>query len=135
MSKNVTRRVVLRGTAIAVAGAALAAPAAMAATRAAMPMDHTGMDHTGHGSHGPQPFDEVYQGRRIVGAPATGGHEAHHGGFAVTIDGKELHVMRNADGTWISVINHYQTFADPLALTRAAVDKLQGAELVPITTA
>ncbi|GAA3063751.1 hypothetical protein GCM10020000_54010 [Streptomyces olivoverticillatus] len=70
-----------------------------------------------------------------MGQPAMGGHMAHHGGFAVTIDGKELHVMQNADGTWISVVNHYQTFADPLALTRAAVDKLRGAALVPIATA
>ncbi len=113
----------------------------MAAARpAASPMDHSamdhaGMDHSGHGSHGPQPFDEVYQGRRIVGRAVTSGHEAHHGGFAVTIDGKELHVMQNADGTWISVVNHYQTFAEPLSLTRAAVDKLRGAVLVPIATA
>ncbi len=39
--------------------------------------------------------------------------------------------MRNADGTWISVINHYETFADPKLLARAAVRDLQGAALVP----
>lgn len=44
-------------------------------------------------------------------------------------------MMRNADGTWISVVNHYQTFATPRALARAAVNDLQGATLVPIVTA
>ncbi|MFI9200305.1 tyrosinase cofactor [Streptomyces sp. NPDC053048] len=132
MPKTVSRRFVLRGTAVAVAGAALAGTAAVAATAEPGPKP---TDHSGHGGHGPQAFDETYKGRRIVGKPATGGHEAHHGGFAVTVDGKELHVMQNADGSWISVVNHYQTFSDPLALTRAAVDKLQGATLVPIAIA
>ncbi|MCD9141687.1 apotyrosinase chaperone MelC1 [Streptomyces albireticuli] len=131
MSSNVTRRLVLRGTAVAVAGAALAAPTAMAATRTATAAM---TDHSGHGGHsGPAAFDEVYQGRRIVGKPATGEHAAH-GGFTASIDGKELHLMQNADGTWISVVNHYETFATPLAVTRAAVDKLRGATLVPIAT-
>ncbi|CAM5542855.1 apotyrosinase chaperone MelC1 [Streptomyces abikoensis] len=129
MSSNVSRRVVLRGTAAAAAGVALLATGARAA-------DHSGhaTDHTGHGGHGtgPAAFDEVYKGRRITGKPVTSGHEAHHGGFAVTIDGKELHVMQNADGSWISVINHYQVFDEPLSLTRAAVDALRGATLVPI---
>ncbi|MFF7729768.1 tyrosinase cofactor [Streptomyces sp. NPDC008001] len=129
MSSNVSRRVVLRGTAAAAAGVALVATGARAADHSGHTMDHTG--HEGHGS-GPMPFDEVYQGRHIVGQPATSGHEAHHGGFAVTIDGKELHVMQNADGSWISVVNHYQTFDQPLALTRAAVEKLRGAVLTPI---
>lgn len=48
------------------------------------------------------------------------------------IDGEPLHMMRNADGTWISVVNHYQTFSTPRALARAAVNELQGAALVPI---
>ena len=127
---NVSRRSMLRGTAGAVAGAALVvAPSAWAATGPGN-MDHTG--HDGHGmGHGPAPFDEVYQGRHITGRPAEGRH-AMHGGYAVTIDGKELHVMQNADGTWISVVSHYQPMPDPHAVTRAAVDKLHGATLVPI---
>ncbi|MCX4529713.1 MULTISPECIES: tyrosinase family oxidase copper chaperone [unclassified Streptomyces] len=80
--------------------------------------------------------DEVYQGRRIQISVATGGghHGGHHGGAGlptVRIDGRELHVMRNADGTWISVVNHYETFADPTSLARAAVRELQGAQLAP----
>ncbi|MGO4457011.1 tyrosinase cofactor [Streptomyces sp. M-16] len=80
--------------------------------------------------------DEVYQGRRIQIAPGTGG--GHHGGHhspglpTVRIDGRELHVMQNADGTWISVVNHYETFADPTSLARAAVRELQGSQLAPM---
>lgn len=86
----------------------------------------------------PASFDEVYQGRRIKGGPSHGGdhHGGHHGGgYSVTIDGREPHVMRNADGTWISVINHYEPVATPRALARAAVRELQGAPLVPLTLA
>ncbi len=85
----------------------------------------------------PASFDEVFQGRRIQGASshAGGHHHGHGGGYRVHIDGEELHVMRNADGTWISVVNHYETFATPLAVARAAVAELQGADLVPLATA
>ncbi|GGU70281.1 tyrosinase co-factor MelC1 [Streptomyces cavourensis] len=89
----------------------------------------TGHEHPdGHG--GPQPFSETFQGRRIEGATSHG--DAHHGGYAVRIDGEELHVMRNADSTWVSVINHYETFTTPRAVARAAVIELQGARLVPL---
>ncbi|MFP3989574.1 tyrosinase cofactor [Streptomyces sp. E11-3] len=82
----------------------------------------------------PGSFDEVYQGRRIQGAPSHhGSHGSHHGGYTVHIDGEELHVMRNTDGTWISVINHYEPRATPLGLARAAVVDLQGASLVPLS--
>ncbi|MFF0432441.1 tyrosinase family oxidase copper chaperone [Streptomyces sp. NPDC004327] len=88
----------------------------------------------------PAGFDEIYQGRRIKGGPSTGGghhggnHGGHHGGgYSVTIDGDELHVMQNADGTWISVITHYEPVASPRAAARAAVRELQGAALVPVT--
>ncbi|MBW5483434.1 apotyrosinase chaperone MelC1 [Streptomyces bambusae] len=80
------------------------------------------------------PLDEVYQGRRIqIGAAHGGGHHGHHspGSAAVRIDGRELHVMRNADGSFISVVNHYETFPDLRSLARAAVRELQGAPLLP----
>lgn len=109
----------------------------------------------------PEPFDEVYQGRHIEGWPAdeqnpehgshgshgsrerTGSHTAAQAGpagphdgmdFVVRIDNDDLHVMRNADGTWISLVNHYETFTTPRALARAAVRELQGADLVPVVT-
>ncbi|MGW5418884.1 apotyrosinase chaperone MelC1 [Streptomyces sp. NPDC003943] len=129
MSSSITRRTALGVAAGAAAGAAaglaLAVPAqATTATASA-----------------PDSFDEVYQGRRIRGGPAqsTGHHGGHHGGghggYSVTIDGEELHVMQNADGTWISVITHYEPVASPRAAARAAVRELQGAALVPLSQA
>lgn len=47
------------------------------------------------------------------------------------VDGVELHVMRNADGTWISVVSHYDPVSSPRAAARAAVVELQGAPLIP----
>jgi hypothetical protein len=86
----------------------------------------------GHDHHAPASFDEVYKGRRIQGRPASGaGHEHHGGGYAVFVDGVELHVMRNADGSWISVVSHYDPVPTPRAIARAAVDELQGAALLP----
>ncbi|MFE0381136.1 tyrosinase cofactor [Streptomyces inhibens] len=151
-----TRRQVLHSSAAALAGAALAAPVAFADTAAARPADGHGQGHghlarPGHSSGHtmPEPFDEMYQGRHIEGWPAdaggpeNGGHGEHHAGqagphegmdFVVRIDNNDLHVMQNADGTWISLVNHYETFTTPRALARAAVRELQGADLVPVVT-
>ncbi|QDQ11824.1 apotyrosinase chaperone MelC1 [Streptomyces spectabilis] len=124
---GITRRQAI-GAASAAAGAVVvgvSAAHASAAPRATRPAE-------------PASFDEVYLGRRIQGGPA-GGHGGHHadhgGGYSVRVDGDELHIMRNADGTWISVINHYDPQATPRALARAAVDDLQGAALVPLVPA
>ncbi|MEU8760263.1 tyrosinase cofactor [Streptomyces sp. NPDC048659] len=124
---SITRRQALgvaAGAAGAVAGLALAGSAGAATPPADAPA----------ALPEPAAFDEVYQGRRIIGGPAHGGHHGGHhgGGYSVTIDGEELHVMRNADGTWISVINHYEPVATPKAVARAAVRELQGAPLVPL---
>ncbi|WP_405577014.1 tyrosinase cofactor [Streptomyces sp. NBC_01092] len=92
--------------------------------------EHTG--HSGHDQHAPASFDEVYKGRLIQGRPAAGGaHQHHGGGYAVFVDDIELHVMRNADGSWISVVSHYDPVPTPRAVARAAVDELQGAALLP----
>ncbi|MDH6521192.1 hypothetical protein M2163_001821 [Streptomyces sp. SAI-135] len=114
---ELTRRTALTATA-ALAATAVAAPRAVA--------DEHHHDSPGH-LDSPGPFDEVYKGRRIQGR-STGGH---HGGYRVTVDGVELHVMRNADGTWISVVSHYDPVPTPRAAARAAVDELQGARLLP----
>ncbi|MFG2873669.1 tyrosinase cofactor [Streptomyces sp. NPDC048337] len=75
-------------------------------------------------------IDEVYEGRRIQITLGAGGH--HGVGMpTIKIDGNELHLMRNADGTWVTVVNHYETFKDPISAARAAVRDLQGAALVP----
>ncbi|MFF3457099.1 tyrosinase cofactor [Streptomyces sp. NPDC002730] len=132
---ELTRRRALGAAATALAGLAVAdlATTVLSHPAAAAP-----------NASDPAPFDEVYQGRRIQGGPSHGGGHhgnghhgnGHHGaGYAVRIDGDELHVMRNADGTWISVVNHYETFATPRAVARAAVVELQGAELVPLVLA
>ncbi|MFJ4776207.1 tyrosinase family oxidase copper chaperone [Streptomyces sp. NPDC088762] len=75
-------------------------------------------------------IDEVYEGRRIQITLGAGGH--HGVGMPkITIDGNELHLMANADGSWVTVVNHYETFKDPVSAARAAVRDLQGAALVP----
>src|SRR3954471_21582332 len=55
-------------------------------------------------------FDEVYRGRRIQGFGAGGG-----GRVPVLLDGRPLHLMRRADGSWISMANHFQPYPTPLA--------------------
>lgn len=126
---KLTRRQALGTTAGALTVLGLTAAAPSAAPRAAA---------TSSASTPPGTVDEVYKGRRIQIIPSTGGHHGGpHGGHhspgqpTVRIDGRELHIMRNADGSWISVINHYETFSDPALLARAAVRELQGAALVP----
>ncbi|GGS57404.1 apotyrosinase chaperone MelC1 [Streptomyces violaceus] len=110
---------------------ALTAAAVLAGTAGVLPAIAPATAAAGHhDSHGT--FDEVYKGRRIQGRPATGtGHHHHGAGYAVFVDGVELHVMRNADGSWISVVSHYDPVATPRAAARAAVDELQGAPLLP----
>lgn len=119
---------------------AAAALAAAAGTQAVAAPAATATEHH-HASPGSSPapaaqavpasFDEVYKGRRIQGRPAGGHHQHHGGGYAVFIDGVELHVMRNADGSWISVVSHYDPVPSPRAAAQAAVDELQGARLLP----
>ncbi|MEU6064823.1 MULTISPECIES: apotyrosinase chaperone MelC1 [Streptomyces] len=154
---RITRRDMVRGATLAVAGSVLAAPAAAAATALRPPGPH-GSRHRGadtthiaqanatraHSDSVPERFDEMYLGRHIEGWPAEedgGGH--HHGQtpletqesteFVVRVDDEELHVMQNADGTWISVVNHYETHRTPRDAARAAVRELHGASLVPLT--
>jgi hypothetical protein len=63
-------------------------------------------------------FDEHYRRRHVRGAATP------DGGWHVTVDGRPLHLMRRADGTWMSTIDHYCSYPTPLAATRAAVDEL-----------
>ncbi|MFD9412422.1 tyrosinase family oxidase copper chaperone [Streptomyces sp. NPDC059989] len=62
--------------------------------------------------------EETYRGRHIA-VDAAG----------VRIDGRPLHVMRRADGSYLSGINHFQSFGTPLELARAAVDELGTGQL------
>ncbi|BDM74407.1 hypothetical protein HEK616_78940 (plasmid) [Streptomyces nigrescens] len=149
-----TRRQLLHGSAASLAGVVLAAPVAHADRAVARSAGHGHPGAGGHHSDGhamPEPFDEIYQGRHIQGWPADQG-DAHgsrgdhgrraqrlagpHDGmdFVVRIDNDDLHVMQNVDGTWISLVNHYEKFSTPHTLARAAVRELQGADLVPVIT-
>ncbi|MFE9775202.1 tyrosinase cofactor [Streptomyces sp. NPDC005931] len=109
-----------------------AAAALAAATGAQSALAPSATAAAEHSHDAPGSFDEVYRGRRIQGRPVTRGGHHHHGpGYAVFVDGVELHVMRNADGSWISVVSHYDPVPTPRAAARAAVDELQGAPLLP----
>ncbi|MFJ9870529.1 tyrosinase cofactor [Streptomyces sp. NPDC101165] len=112
---------------------ALTAAAALAATASAATLVAPGASAAEHQHGAPDSFDEVYKGRRIQGRPSSmdGHHHEHGGGYSVFVDGVELHVMRNADGSWISVVSHYDPVSTPRAAARAAVDELQGAPLLP----
>jgi hypothetical protein len=112
---------------------ALTAAATLAATASAAALAVPRASAAGPGHPVDEAFDEVYKGRRIQGRPAAAGEHRHEhgGGYAVFVDGVQLHVMRNADGSWISVVSHYAPVPTPRAAARAAVDELQGAPLLP----
>ncbi|MEU9038401.1 tyrosinase family oxidase copper chaperone [Streptomyces sp. NPDC048352] len=59
--------------------------------------------------------EETYRGRHISVDPVAA---------VVHIDGRPLHVMRRADGSYLSAVNHFQSYETPLELARAAVDEL-----------
>ncbi|MER7487753.1 tyrosinase family oxidase copper chaperone [Streptomyces sp. NPDC126497] len=67
-------------------------------------------------------FDQTYRGRRIRGERTADGH------WHVTLDGRPLHLMRRADGTWLSMVDHYCSYPTPLEAARAAVDALAPGE-------
>ncbi|MFJ9146749.1 tyrosinase cofactor [Streptomyces sp. NPDC102270] len=70
-------------------------------------------------------FDEIHRGRRIRGLrmPAAG-RPADAVPWQVTVDGRPLHLMRRADGSWLSMVDHYRSYPTPLEAARAAVDEL-----------
>ncbi|WP_018545036.1 tyrosinase family oxidase copper chaperone [Streptomyces sp. LaPpAH-108] len=70
-------------------------------------------------------FDETYRGRHIQGyAVPSLTRRAGEGDWQITVDGSPLHLMRRADGTWMSMVDHYTSYPTPLEATRAAVDEL-----------
>ncbi|MFF7811957.1 tyrosinase family oxidase copper chaperone [Streptomyces sp. NPDC007945] len=71
----------------------------------------------------PYAFDEMYAGRRIRGLTGPGGEPV------ALVDGRPLHLMRCADGGWVTPLDHYESCPSPLAATRAAVDAAGSAPL------
>jgi hypothetical protein len=128
---ELTRRRALGAAAALAAGAGAQILTASSASASPNGPAGSGRSTAEHHHGGPEAFDEVFQGRRIQGRPVTGGGHHHGAGYAVFIDGAELHVMSNADGSWISVVSHYAPVPTPRAAARAAVVELQGAPLVP----
>ncbi|WP_328541107.1 tyrosinase cofactor [Streptomyces sp. NBC_00344] len=111
----VPRRAVLRGVFAlsVVGGTAGALTPVMAADEDAAQTPALGLRH---------PFDEMYRGRHIHGGATVDGTE-------ILVDGRPLHVMRRADGSYLSMVNHYESYPTPLDVARAAVDELGSAEL------
>ncbi|GHF68135.1 tyrosinase family oxidase copper chaperone [Streptomyces griseosporeus] len=111
-----TRREMLRG---------LIAPAlALALTPVVVASRSTDTGAADDGGSGGGAFDETYHGRRIQGTPVPGARAYDPEQWQVTVDGRPLHLMRRADGTWLSVVDHYGSYATPLEAARAAVDAL-----------
>ncbi|ANJ07554.1 tyrosinase cofactor [Streptomyces parvulus] len=69
-------------------------------------------------------FDETYRGRRIRGVRSAAGRAVGAGSWHVTVDGRPLHLMRRADGSWLTMVDHYRSYPTPLAAARGAVDEL-----------
>ncbi|MFH8896112.1 tyrosinase family oxidase copper chaperone [Streptomyces coeruleorubidus] len=110
-----TRREVTRGLRACALAAALAAPVA-AAYRLRRP---------GPGNApGDTAFDQTYRNHRIRVSWTPSGGSAEQGRWHVTVDGRPLHLMRRADGTWLSMVDHYCSYRSPLEAARAAVDEL-----------
>ncbi|MGV9911829.1 tyrosinase family oxidase copper chaperone [Streptomyces tendae] len=133
-----TRRQVMRGLlapALAVGLAPLiaasrpsgAAQAATTGPRAAHPGPHAAESADGaESAYGAEStaFDETYRGRRIRGIRSAAGRAVGAGTWQVTVDGRPLHLMRRADGSWLSMVDHYRSYPTPLAAARGAVDEL-----------
>ncbi|MFJ4963957.1 Tyrosinase co-factor MelC1 [Streptomyces sp. ADI96-02] len=78
-------------------------------------------------------FAETYRGREIRGTATDvvpAGRGLPSGQVTeVLIDGRPLHVMRRADGTYLSEVRHYESYPTLLETARAAVDELGSARL------
>ncbi|MEV6120034.1 tyrosinase family oxidase copper chaperone [Streptomyces sp. NPDC052077] len=126
-----TRREMMRGLlapALALSMAPLIAASAPAgAARPAPPLP--GAEPPSGGRTATRPltgavFDETYRGHRIRGVRTAADRSAEGDAWHVTVDGRPLHLMRRADGTWLSMIDHYQSYPTPLDAARAAVDEM-----------
>ncbi|MER7759732.1 tyrosinase family oxidase copper chaperone [Streptomyces sp. NPDC097619] len=130
------RRAVLRAAftvAVVSATAAALAPVLRATTRSTVaPARTPGPEPVPAPAPGPAPapvFEETYRGRHIAAYRGTARTASGRETVDVRIDGRPLHVMRRADGSWLSGVNHFESFASPRDLARAAVDELGALQL------
>ena len=77
------------------------------------------------GEDGGSTFDEMYAGHRIQGWPI----EADGSDIAVFVDGRELDLMRRADGSYLSSVDHYESYTTAREAARAAATELGVARL------
>ncbi|WP_374194828.1 tyrosinase family oxidase copper chaperone [Streptomyces sp. VRA16 Mangrove soil] len=78
---------------------------------------------------GDETFDETYLGRRITGIRVPGATAGGGGTWQVAVDGRPLHLMRRADGSYLSMVDHYASYPTPLDAARGAVRELGTQEL------
>ncbi|GAA1186120.1 hypothetical protein GCM10009654_49630 [Streptomyces hebeiensis] len=76
-------------------------------------------------SAAPAVHSETYQGRAIEVTDRAGTP-------VVTIDGRELHLMRLGEDAYVSAMCHYELATTPLQAARRAVQELRGAQLLPL---
>ncbi|MBX9398299.1 tyrosinase cofactor [Streptomyces sp. TRM72054] len=107
--REASRRLVISAVAVALA------PAVAACRHPRVPDD---------GRQVTSSFEETYRGRHIRGVEVHTARQAAGGRWEVTIDGRPLHLMRRADGSWLSMVDHYCSYPTPLAAARGAVDEL-----------
>ncbi|MFI0085738.1 tyrosinase family oxidase copper chaperone [Streptomyces bobili] len=80
-------------------------------------------------------FDVTYLGRHLLGSLVPPARSGDAGRWEITVDGRPLHLMRRADGTWLSMVDHYRSYAAPLDAVRAAVEELGPGEMLRATAA
>ncbi|WP_320779161.1 tyrosinase family oxidase copper chaperone [Streptomyces sp. CRN 30] len=84
----------------------------------------TGGGTTGSGAVGSGTAGSGTAGGGTAGSRSEGSRVAAAGAWDVTVDGRPLHLMRRADGTWLTMVDHYRSYPTPLDAARAAVDEL-----------
>lgn len=137
-ARGPSRRILLRTGFTAVVAAGTAAVLTPLHDRPQDTAPGQGPGRATAGAAGAEEFAEMYRGREIRGgvsvlvpAAGPGDGRAHHGEpvAEIRIDGRPLHVMQRADGTYLSDVTHYESFPTLRETARAAVDELGTARL------
>ncbi|MET9362121.1 tyrosinase family oxidase copper chaperone [Streptomyces sp. NPDC006632] len=73
-------------------------------------------------------FDEMHAGHRIQGRA----HRTDAAEAVVFVDGRQLMLMRRADGSYLSSVDHYESYATARDAARAAAAELGPARLAAV---